>query len=219
MKVAVVSDGPFGERAFETIKKEFECEYIILNISKPASIDELTEIPKEQLEKINGADIVVTYTLNPDLTIDLIEQIHENVEYVIVGAWKGKGLKNQLESFGNVICPEIMCELVENGNLAFDKFVSKFGKPEVELIVENDIVKEIKVIKGSPCGGTEFVSKDLIGKNIKDLPTLAGLRIQHYPCRAGRIRPFSEEESGRYKAATYHHDAFENAIKKLLVKK
>ncbi|ABR54211.1 Protein of unknown function DUF166 [Methanococcus vannielii SB] len=219
MNVKIVSDGPFGERAYETIKKKFECEYIILDTVKPASIDELAEIPKEQLEKINNSDIVITYILNPDLTLDLVEQIFGKVKYIIIGAWKGKGLKNQLESFENVVCPEIMCELEENGNPIHDEFVSKFGKPKLDIIVENDIVKKINVLRESPCGGTDFISKDLLGKNVKEIATLAGLRIQHYPCRAGRIRLFNEEESGRYKAATYHHDAFENAIKRLLVKK
>ncbi|MBB6066721.1 DUF166 domain-containing protein [Methanococcus maripaludis] len=214
MKVVVVSDGPFGERAYDTIKKEFECEYIVLDIPKPESIDDFTEFPNEQLEKIKSADILITYTLNPDITFDLVEQVYDNVGYVIVGAWKGKGLKNQLESFKNVICPDIMCELVENGNKIFDEFVSKFGKPKVEIKVENNIATKIKVIRGSPCGGTNFVAKDLLGKNILDISTKAGLRIQHYPCRAGRIRLFSDEESGRYKAATFHHDAFEKALKK-----
>ncbi|WP_459202583.1 DUF166 domain-containing protein [Methanococcus sp. CF] len=214
MRVVVVSDGPFGERAYDTIKKEFECEYLILNIPKPESIDDFTEFPNEQLAKIKSADILITYILNPDITIDLIEQVRKCVRFTIVGAWKGKGLKNQLESFKNVICPDIMCELVENGNEIFDEFVSKFGKPEVEIKVENNIATEIKVIRGSPCGGTNFVAKDLIGQNISDISTKAGLRIQHYPCRAGRIRLFSDEESGRYKAAQFHHDAFEKALKK-----
>ena len=171
------------------------------------------EIPEDALKRLENADILITYVTHPDLTLDLVELIHDKVEWVIVAAWRGEGFKNQLERLGNVTCPENMCDLQESGNPVFDEFVSKFGRPIVEIELENDKVKEIKVLRSSPCGSTFFVAEEMIGKNLEDLPIKAGLKIQNYPCRAPKMRLFSDDECKKEMAANFHKEAFEDAIK------
>jgi hypothetical protein len=45
------------------------------------------------------------------------------------------------------------------------------------------------------------------------LPTEAGLKLQHYPCRASKMRLFSDEECKKQMASGHHSDAFEEALK------
>jgi hypothetical protein len=52
-----------------------------------------------------------------------------------------------------------MCELEENSNPLFDEFVSQIGKPKVELRFDGNKLKEIKVLRSSPCGSTKFVAE------------------------------------------------------------
>lgn len=213
LKILIVTDGPYGERTYENIKKEFETEFIELEAPSMIFADKI-EIPPEKLEKIRSADILITYTLHPDLTLELVEKVHKDVEWIIIGIWKGEGFKKQLLSFGNVTAPETMCSLQENGNPTFDKFVSKFGKPKVEIDIDKNIIKNIRVLRCSPCGATNFVAEELKGETIKDLPIKAGLKIQHYPCRAPKINIFSEDECKKEMAATLHSEAFEKALKR-----
>ena len=177
------------------------------------------DIPDSALKQLKSADLLITYTLHPDLTLDLVEMIHNDVEWIIVAAWRGEGFKNQVERFGNVTCPENMCDLEENGNLIFDEFVSKFGRTIVKINCQGDKIVNIEVVRSSPCGATHFVAEDMIGKDIEDLPVKAGLRIQHYPCRAPKMRLFADDECKKDMASNFHKEAFEDALKKCNIDK
>lgn len=213
IKVAIVTDGPYGERAYENIKKEFETEFIELEQPQGMFIDDL-EIPADALNRISAADIMITYVLHPDLTLELVEQLHDKVEWIIVGAWRGEGFKQQITRFGNVTAPDNMCDLEENGNPVFDEFVAKFGQPIVRISCQGNKVVDIEVKRCSPCGATEFVAQELKGQDTENLPMKAGLKIQHFPCRAPKMRLFTDDECKKELAANMHRDAFEKALKK-----
>jgi len=213
LKVVIVADGPYGERAYEFISKEFDTEFIQLEQPTSMFADDI-EIPEDKLKKLESADLLITYTLHPDLTLDLVEMLHDKVKWIIVGAWRGEGFKNQVESFGNVTCPENMCDLEENGNPIFDEFVSKFGKPIVKINCQGDKIVDIEVVRSSPCGSTFFVAEEMIGQDLKDAPIKAGLKLQHYPCRAPKMRLFADDECKKDMASNFHKEAFESAIRK-----
>jgi len=213
LKVAIVTDGPYGERAYENIKKEFETNFIELEPPIGTFVDDL-EVPEDILDCIASANIVITYVLHPDLTLELVEQLHDKVDWIIVGAWRGEGFKQQVTRFGNVTAPDNMCDLEENGNPVFDEFVSKFGRPIIRMNCQGDRVVDIEVIRCSPCGATSFVAEEMVGQETKDLSIKAGLRVQHYPCRAPKIRLFAEDECKKELAANLHRDAFEDGIER-----
>lgn len=217
LKVAIVTDGPYGDRAFDNIKNEFDTTFIELEQPKSMFMDDI-ELPKRNINQIEDVNILITYTTHPDLTLELVERFADNVDWIIVAAWKGDGFKNQLESYNNVICPYIMCELEENGDPIFDKFASDVGKPKVLLKLDDYKLKDIVVLRSSPCGSTTFVSEYIkdkyAGKELdkENLPTEAGLKLQHYPCRASKMRLFTDEECKKEMASGFHRDAFQEAI-------
>ncbi len=211
MRVAIITDDSYGERAYETIKEEFDSEYILIDPPGSAFMDEI-DISPEIINKLEKFDLILSYVLHPDLALDLVEALHDKVDWLIVGAWKGEWFKNQLESYGNVTCPENMCDLTENGNAAFDEFVSVFGKPEVRVNCQGDKVVDVEVLRCAPCGSTKFVAEAVTGESTTNLPIKVGLKIQHYPCRAGRMRLFTDDESKREMAANLHKNAFEDAL-------
>lgn len=218
LKVVIATDGPYGERAYEYISKEFDADFVELEQPVSMFADEI-EVSEDALKRLEGADILITYVLHPDLTLDLVEMLYDKVGWVIVAVWRGKGFKNQLEQFGNVTCPENMCDLQENGNHVFDKFVSKFGRPIVRINCQGGKILDVEVLRSSPCGSTFFVAEEMIGQDLKGLPIKAGLRLQHYPCRAPKMRLFSDDECKKDMAANFHKEAFEEAIKRAKNKK
>ena len=218
LKVVIATDGPYGERAFENIKKNFDTEFVELEQPTSMFMDEI-DIPVDTLAEIKDANILITYTQHPDLTLDLVDMVNKAVDYIIVAAWRGEGFKNQLEQYENVTCPYIMCELEENGNELFDKFTSKIGKPKVDITLEDGKIAIIDVIRSSPCGSTTFVADYISDKyfgsdDLANIPTEAGLKLQHYPCRAAKMRLFSDEECKKEMASSFHRDAFEEGIKR-----
>ena len=66
LKIAIATDGPYGERAFENIKKEFNTEFIELEQPTSMFMDEI-DIPEGALAKIKEANILITYTQHPAL--------------------------------------------------------------------------------------------------------------------------------------------------------
>lgn len=217
IKVVIVTDGPYGDRAYDTIKKEFESVFIELEQPTSMFMDDI-EIAEEYVKLIEDTNILITYTTHPDLTLELVERFADKVDWIIVAAWRGDGFKNQLETYEKVVCPYIMCELEENGNPIFDKFVSDIGKPKVVLKLDGNKLRDIVVLRSSPCGSTSFVAdfikENYLGKKLdpENLPRDAGLKLQHYPCRAAKMRLFSDEECKKEMASGLHRDAFEEAL-------
>ncbi|BBL61019.1 hypothetical protein MARBORIA2_06330 [Methanobrevibacter arboriphilus] len=220
ISVVILTDGPYGDRAYDTIKEEFVADFIQLEPPSGMFLDDEIELPKDAALKIENANIIISYISHPDLALDIVYRFADKVDWIIVASWKGDGFKNQLESKNNVSCPYIMCEIEENGNPIYDEFLSKIGKPKVELILENGKVNDINVIRSSPCGSTSFVADYILEKykgKIPDeeiLPREAGLKIQHYPCRAGKMRLFTDEECKKQMASGFHQDTFKEAIEK-----
>jgi hypothetical protein len=212
LKVVIVTDGPYGDRTYDIIRKEFDCEFVELEQPDSMFMDDI-EIPSDDLIKLETADLIISYILHPDLVIEMVEKLHSKAGWIIVGAWRGEGFKSQLEQYENVNCPENMCDLEEIGDSVFDEFVSKFGKPIVEIECEGNSVTEVRVLRSSPCGSTFFVADEMVGEDINDLPIKAGLKLQHYPCRAPKLRLFVDECKKEI-ASNFHRDAFEDAIEK-----
>jgi hypothetical protein len=217
LKITIVTDGPYGDRTYQTIKNEFETNFIELTPPTSTFIDEL-ELPDDAVKVIEGSDILITYTLHPDLTLELVERFASKVDWIIVAAWNGEGFKNQLETSDNVICPYIMCELEERGDATYDEFASRIGSPEVEVYLDDNGIQDVKVKRCSPCGSTQFVSDFIKNKyknkkpDLQDLPREAGLILQHYPCRASKIRLFTSEECKKDQASEIHRNAFKKAL-------
>jgi hypothetical protein len=206
VRVAILTDGVYGDRAYKTIKSKFSCDFIIVKYY--GDFDEIT-ISKDTTEKLRNYELFITYTLNPDLTYELVKAIKvlNNKAFVLVGAWKGEGFKKQIESFGNAFCPYLMCDIDENvlGNYLdsypqLKEFLKYFGKPKVKLYVKDNKIINVDILRESPCGSTSETLKEFIGREFKDKTLIdIGLRVQHF-CRAGKIRIFVEKEGKKTKA-------------------
>jgi hypothetical protein len=221
LNVTIVSDGEYGDRTYETIKNDFNTKFIAIEPLNKLIIYEDIQIQEKIAKKLEKSNILILYINHPDLLLTYIEYFYNKVDWIIVPSWRGNGLKNNFEAYGNVTCPYIMCELEKNGNPYFDEFVSKFGKPIVEFITKNGKINDINVIRTAPCGSTKFVA-DFLRKNYfnkvfdyKNLPQEAGFKIQHYPCRATKLRLFSDEEDKKQLASTIHRNSFKKALDSL----
>lgn len=217
MKVAVVTDGRYGERSYKTIKKYFDCKIVKMKCPSEAFLDDV-EIPNNVFKKLKDTEIILIYILHPDVIYELVRRISDGKKWIIVASWDGEGFKKQLQAFKNVICPDLMCNIRKIGDKTFDKFASKIGKPKVEIKIKNGKLKDIKVLRTSPCGATLFVAnyikKKYINKKItKDLPREAGFKVQHYPCMAPKINILVDNECKKQFASELHKEAFEKALK------
>jgi hypothetical protein len=213
--IGVITRGKYGHRLIETVKEHSNFSVVAADL--PEFVPVFIEEPDEFLESLNfdrrvfSAEIVITYSLHPDLTSAIAKLAAEaGVRSLIVPGGASRAsipeLKNISKISGiDIEVDEICCSLESN---AFNKpFAEIFGSPILEVKTENGKIADVKVIKGAPCGSTWYMAKEIIGTDIKDAPPKAGLLIQHYPCRATR-----GDLGGIHESGELHKQAFIKAL-------
>jgi thymidylate synthase len=94
------------------------------------------------------------------------------------------------------------------------RYGEKFGAPEFEVLTEDEIITEIRVIRGASCGATWEAAKKLTGKKVRDAGKKMGLEIQFF-CTADPSG--FDPVSGRspvHIAGELHEKAMKDALEK-----
>lgn len=163
LKILIFSDGKYGDRAYIHIKKVFpDTEFIQLPEYDATEIIDEVEFPPDTLNAIESADLLINYHRHPDISFE----IASFKKPLIQAIYSGEGFLQQLRNeFGpQILMPASMCALdlrefsdsKNQSTQVFYQFAQAFGSPsyEVELVPGSDILKEVKVIRQSPCGST-----------------------------------------------------------------
>ncbi len=220
ISVGVITRGKYGLRLIENVRKN--SNFKISSIELPEKLPDFIETPIDLINElipdksVFSNDLIIAYTLHPDLAPEIIRLAGENgaTNVIISGGAGMAGGQSEINRLSkkyniNVQVHEICCNIECTGDRIIDEFASCFGRPEVRIDTNNGMIKNIKVIRGAPCGSTWHMAKGLAGTKIKDAPARAGLLIQQYPCRAIRGK-----KGGIHKAAQLHKESVERALEK-----
>ena len=189
MKVGIISDGQYGERAFQAIKQVFDTTWILV-----PDIPATTMIDDDLKLDIPDCDLYLSYVRHPDIILMLAELNKP----LIIGVQPGKGLLRQAQSANaRVVGPRTMCSLEpDTGIPEIDEFSRHFGHPIYEVFVDDAdvIIRDVKVKRKSPCGSSVagaafFTGKKIETKNLQDF----ALSICH-ECRAPRFGQTCDKE-------------------------
>ena len=191
LHIGLITDGKYGERAYENFKKVFETEWILVpDIPSTVILDEEIELT------IPECNLYVSYVRHPDIIL----QIAELGKPLSLGITPGMGLYQQAKTINpKIVSPRTMCSLEPNTGIPeVDEFAHYFGKPQYQIEQDNNgIVKEVRVFCSSPCGSSQagadfFKNKKLNVQNLQDF----ALHVCH-ECRAPRFgRTCDKEVSG-----------------------
>jgi hypothetical protein len=186
MKIGIVSDGKFGDRAYEIIREKFPTEWIVAPFPQSMLIDDLDlDIP--------ACDLYISYVRHPDVALAIIEK----QKPVVLGVSFGLGFLRQAKGINeNVVAPVTMCSLEDNTWVPeINEFAKVFGRPSFEVKVRDDgTIDTVRVIRGSPCGSTVAASAELHGTQLSpEQLRHYGLRICHF-CRAPRFGKTCDKE-------------------------
>ncbi|NJD77968.1 MAG: hypothetical protein FIB08_12895 [Candidatus Methanoperedens sp.] len=219
ISIGVITRGKYGKRLVENIKKN--SDFGVTSFELPESLPGFIEYPEDFVEKLNidknifSSDLVIAYTLHPDLAGEIIRLAGEGGAHAVIiaggraGGLPGISTRSQKNNL-HIEVHEICCDIEKCGNSVIDDFTSYFGRPEVKITVKDGLVKTVKIIRGAPCGSTWHMAKALTGTRTEDAPARAGLLVQQYPCRAVR-----GTRGGIHKAAELHKKAVEFALSQL----
>ncbi len=178
MKIVIISDGKYGDRAVVLIKECFpETELIELPEYDPSEIIDEVEFSIEAEEAINSADLLINYHRHPDISYELASYGKPMIQAI----YNGEGFINQLQKeFGlQVIMPSSMCaleaddykDLEQNPSReVFYRFNQAFGNPSyrIEMQGDSDIIKNVELVRQSPCGSTRESLSFLRGKPVNE---------------------------------------------------
>lgn len=157
-------------RGIEKIGKDRFClKKIEIDIPLPSVIDDATEFLPSDIE----ADMVLDYLKHPDLSYDLA-RLCKNKGIPEVAT--RKKIQNDW-----TYSPPICCALPRHDNLG--EYGKLFGAPEFEVVVKDNIITEIKVLRGAPCGVTWLAAEKIQGLEIEEALQKIGLETQ-FGCTA-----------------------------------
>ena len=188
MKIGIVSDGKFGDRAYINISLQFPCKWILVPYSASPVMDDVElDLP--------ACDLFISYARHPDVILTLVE--HKIP--VVLGITPGPGLARQAQEINpDVVAPSTMCSLEPTtGCREIDLYADRFGLPLLQTSIENGIIARMEIIREAPCGSTRGAASDCTGMPLC-IGTLQhfGLRICHH-CVAPRFgRTCDKEVSG-----------------------
>ncbi len=168
IKIVIFSDGKYGDRAVEVVKKRFpETELVLLEEQDPTMfLDEFLLSDKVETV-IQNADILILYLRHPDV----VAEICDRQIPTILPVHFGEGFYNQVKrSNPNVVLPISMCNALPNTGISvIDEFYKEFGTPNyvVKLEYANHeapLIKDIKLVRQSPCGASFNTLEQIRGK-------------------------------------------------------
>ncbi|MBY8986237.1 MAG: hypothetical protein KGD65_14265 [Candidatus Lokiarchaeota archaeon] len=157
MKILVISDGKYGDRAIRVVSKKFpSAEFLIIKEENPTMFLDEVFLDKEVENAIEHADLLILYIRHPDVVFEICMR----QKPTILPVHFGEGFFNQVKlSNPRVIQPETMCNAKPNtGIRELDKFFNKFGSPIYKIKIEysdkQPIIKEVCLSRESPCGAS-----------------------------------------------------------------
>lgn len=172
-KIIVFQQNGSGKSKIEGIHKFGEKKFIIdtydIDEPLPLVIDDTTPYLPDTID----ADVVLDFLKHRDLSDDL-SALCKKLNIPVVAS--GKKITT-----GEAICPPVCCAL--SRHVCLGDYGKLFGAPKIEVVIEKDIVKEIKVLKGAPCGATWHAAKKIKDMPIEKALTRFGLEVQ-FVCSA-----------------------------------
>jgi len=186
MKIGIVSDGAYGDRAYEIIREKFPAEWILAPFPQSIMVDDLV-LPLPE------CDLYISYVRHPDVALAIIDK----QKPVILGVSFGPGFLRQAKGVNeNIVAAPTMCSLEDNTWVPeINEFAKVFGRPVFDVTVKDDgTIESVRVLRGSPCGSTVEASKELSGTTLSaEQLRHYGLRICHF-CRAPRLGKTCDKE-------------------------
>jgi hypothetical protein len=145
---------------------KFHIDVIPVKDRLPSVIEDSKEFLPETLD----ADLVLDYLVHPDLSCDLADMCRNKGIPIIAS---GKKHKNKW-----VHTPPICCALPRQAAVGY--YGERFGYPEFVVTLSGDRIKDVRVVRGAPCGASWKAAEKMRGLHVSDAVVRIGLEAQFF---------------------------------------
>jgi len=208
MRILAVTQGVYGDRIVDNIKKRGPANWEIEVYNPPRALPSIVDEPEEFLPQAMPQVDLVLLLSESSRVAQLIGGIASltGAKAVIApiddSSWLPPGLANQLaqelaDMGVTVVLPKTFCTLTEEGcgyrgsyttyeNKTIAEFAKHFGRPKLAMTTSADgtTVDKFEVIRGAPCGSSHHAAQQMTGHPAEEVRYKAGLASHHYPCLA-----------------------------------
>lgn len=105
-------------------------------------------------------------------------------------------------------------------NPILQEFVRHFGRPSLEIVLEEDCVTihELIVKRGAPCGSSHYAANRIAGLKMSEAVPKGGLICLHYPCLASMQPKTTDEgvETLMHTSGIIYNESLSRAIEAML---
>lgn len=145
---------------------QFQLDVVSVADDLPPVIDDA----RRYLPKDISADLVLDYLVHPDLSADLAALCREKNIPIVASGKKSSGKWAHT--------PPICCALPRHASLG--NYGRCFGAPDFEVVVNGDVIEDVLVRRGAPCGATWKAAERLRGIAVEDAVLRMGLETQFF---------------------------------------
>ena len=72
MKILVLSDGKYGDRAYEVIKNAYpDTKFLVIDEVNPNEFLDEVDLPQDVLNAISESDLIISYVRHPDIVTEI----------------------------------------------------------------------------------------------------------------------------------------------------
>ena len=241
MKILVLQQGIYGQRIAQHITKKAPESWAVNTYDVPVIHEPIVDEPENYLPKtLPVVDLIIHVAESPQAAqllpiVVKVTKARGVIASIDSSAWIPLGLRNQLrrelDRFGTtIVFPEPLCSIDEqtvgfNETLqpyesdVISEFSRYFGKPILDVEVsDSGRIVEAKVVRGAPCGSTEYTVGRVKGMEARKAVPTSGLMCLHYPCLASMR--FEQTDSGvdtiMHNSGRIFNEGMENALKKVI---
>jgi len=206
MRIAVVTQGPYGERIALNLRRNAPEGWSVSEVTLPRTLPLLIDEPEEFLpESMPRADLLIAAGESSgaaQLTTDIAARARARAVIAPIdnSTWLPQGLANQLKrelAAMNVasVFPKPFCSLTETScgyrgsaepydDALIAAFARYFGRPRLKIHVdpETRTIARVRVERDSACGSVAHTAGRMVGLSADEADTRAGLILHHYPC-------------------------------------
>jgi hypothetical protein len=226
MRILVAIQGHYGQRIADNIRKYGPASWKVYTFSFAENLPAIVDDPGEFLPKeLPAADLLISLGEHPGVAQMIPDMVKKSGAKAVIApadnrVWLPPGLakqiKRKLESMGvDMVYPVPFCTLTEKDsqNPHIKEFAKYFGRPDIDIDLDEDRIKRATVLRGAPCGCTPYVADGLVGIWERDAVEKAGLLHHQYPCLSTMVMDQEFGDTLMHRAGLMTKLAAEKAIK------
>lgn len=242
MKLLILTQGNYGNRIAGHIKGNLPEGWQVETWAVPSIAESIVDDPEIYLPANLPPAELVLHLAETSQAAQLLPAVVDKtgakgvIASIDSSAWIPLGLRNQLRRELNkkgvaIVYPEPLCSIDEETvgfyetnkqpytSAIISEFARHFGKPKVALAIDEcGSIASAKILRGAPCGSSQYTARRIIGLKADSAVPQAGLMCLHYPCLASM--QFEQTDNGvdtiMHTSGRVFNEAMEKALQSLL---